>query len=66
MQATVTHFPADFLHTETHSSLTKGLDLVFLHEAENYQTEDEEGHEGHGSPSHYSQHGHLHTRLKEL
>lgn len=51
---------------QAQSSLTKGLGLVFLHEAENYQAEDEEGHEGHGSSSHYSQHGHLHTRLQEL
>ena len=53
-------------NTQTHSNLTKWLGLVFLHEAEHNQTEDEEGHEGHSSPSHYSQHGHLHPRLQEL
>lgn len=50
----------------THSGLTEGLALVFLHEAEHYQTEDEESHEGHGSSGHYPQHGHLHARLQEL
>lgn len=49
-----------------HLSLTNRFALVFLHEAENYQAEDEQGHKGHGSSGHDSQHGHLHTRLQEL
>lgn len=48
------------------SGLTKRLALVFLHEAENYETQDEQGHEGHSPPSHDSQHRHLHTRLQEF
>lgn len=49
-----------------HPRLTEGLALVLLHQAEDDETEDEEGHEGHGSPGYYSQHRHLHTGLQEL
>lgn len=44
-----------------HRGLTKRLDGVFLHEAQDNQTEDEQGHEGHDPSSHDSQHRNVHT-----